>query len=337
MAYFSHSASTDRSRSRAGCGRFRRDRTRFTPAADFLEVRALLSTLVVTNTDDSGPGSLRNAITDAPSGSTIQFANSLKGGTITLTSGVVSINQNLNIDGPGAGKLAVSGGGESQVFDIGSGALVTISGLTITDGLSAVTGVGGGIVNAGNLTLDGTDVTNNQAAGFSASGGGIENDGNLTIKDSEVTGNQANGTIDAAGGGIDNAGTLTIDHSVIANNEVLSSNDGSSVEGGGIFSQFSTTTTIDDSTIANNMAVGGPGDFFGASGAGGAIFGEGGTLTISGSTLSGNEAVGGSNDNEGGSAIGGAIDLEGPSVLNMTNTIVTNNQAIGGRDRKSVV
>ena len=47
MAYFSHSASTDRSRSRGGRGKFRRDRTRFTPAADFLEVRALLSTLVV--------------------------------------------------------------------------------------------------------------------------------------------------------------------------------------------------------------------------------------------------------------------------------------------------
>ncbi len=58
-----------------------------------------MSTLVVTNTHDSGPGSLRNAITDAPSGSTILFANSLKGATIMLTSGVLSINQNLNIDG----------------------------------------------------------------------------------------------------------------------------------------------------------------------------------------------------------------------------------------------
>ena len=262
MAYFSHSASTDRSRSRGGRGTFRRDRTRFTPAADFLEVRALLSTLVVANTNDSGPGSLRQAVADAPSGSTILFANSLKGETITLTSGVLSINQNLNIDGPGAAKLAVSGGGASQVFDIGSSANVTISGLTITDGMSTATGVGGGIVNAGDLTLDGTDVTNNQSAGFFASAGGIDNTGNLTIKDSEVTGNQANGTFFASGGGIENdAGTLTIDHSVIANNEVLSSNDLSSAEGGGIFSQFGTTTTIDDSTIANNMAVGGPGGF----------------------------------------------------------------------------
>ena len=285
MANFSHSASTDRTRFRASRDGFRRGRRRFTPAADFLEVRALLSMLVVANTNDSGAGSLRQAVADAPSGSTILFANSLKGATITLTTGVLSINQNLNIDGPGAAQLAVSGGGASQVFDIGSGALVTISGLTITDG-------SGGIVNAGNLTLDGTDVTNNQAAGFSPSGGGIENDGNLTIKDSEVTGNQANGTIGASGGGIDNAGTLTIDHSVIANNEVLSSSDGSSVEGGGIFSQFSTTTTIDDSTIANNMAVGAPGEFFGANGAGGGIFGDGSTLTISGSTLSGNEEIG---------------------------------------------
>ena len=62
MAYFSHSASMDRSRSRPGCRRFHRARTRFTPAADFLEVRALLSTLVVANTNDSGPGSLRQAV-----------------------------------------------------------------------------------------------------------------------------------------------------------------------------------------------------------------------------------------------------------------------------------
>ncbi len=37
-------------------------RTRFAPVCDWLEVRALLSNIVVTNNDDSGPGSLRQAI-----------------------------------------------------------------------------------------------------------------------------------------------------------------------------------------------------------------------------------------------------------------------------------
>ena len=64
-----------------------RRRTRFAPICDGLEVRALLSNIVVTNNDDSGPGSLRQAITSAPSGATISFANSLRGEAITLSSG----------------------------------------------------------------------------------------------------------------------------------------------------------------------------------------------------------------------------------------------------------
>jgi len=118
--------------------------------------------LVVTNTNDAGAGSLRQAILDAPSGATISFANSLKAQTITPTSGELAINQNLNIDGLGASEQAVSGGGSSSVFDVAGGANVTISGLTITGGV-ADDGFGGGIVNAGNLTLKDSQATGNQA------------------------------------------------------------------------------------------------------------------------------------------------------------------------------
>ena len=154
------------SRHRSGTRRSHRGylgrRIRFAPACDGLEVRALLSTFVVTNTNDSGSGSLRQAILEAPGGSTISFAKALNGQTITLTSGDLQINQSLKINGPGAAELAVSGGGSSQVFDIAGGANVTIKGLTITDGLSDQ-GSGGGIMNSGNLTLDGADVTGNQS------------------------------------------------------------------------------------------------------------------------------------------------------------------------------
>jgi hypothetical protein len=153
---------------------------RSAPSVDGLEVRALLSTLVVTNTHDSGAGSLRQAILDAPSGSTIGFANNLKGQTITLTSGDLSINQNLSISGPGASELAVSGGGASQVFAVAAGANVTISGLTVTDGVSTA-GFGGGIVNAGTLTLKNADVTENEADSDFSAGGGIYNSGTLTL------------------------------------------------------------------------------------------------------------------------------------------------------------
>ncbi len=43
-------------------------RRRFAPVCDGLEVRALLSNIVVTNNDDSGPGSLRQAIASARAG-----------------------------------------------------------------------------------------------------------------------------------------------------------------------------------------------------------------------------------------------------------------------------
>ena len=145
---------------RGAAHRARARRRRFAPALDALEVRALLSSLVVTNTNDSGPGSLRQEIASAASGQTITFSSKLRGQTITLTSGELDINQNLNIDGPGASQLAVSGDDSSEVFNIGSGATVTISGLTITGGNASV---GGGITNAGTLTLNQSTVTGNEA------------------------------------------------------------------------------------------------------------------------------------------------------------------------------
>jgi hypothetical protein len=65
---------------------------------------------VVTNTNDSGRGSLRQAIADAPAGDTISFAPGVTG-AITLTSGAINLTKNVTIQGPGAGTLAPDGGG----------------------------------------------------------------------------------------------------------------------------------------------------------------------------------------------------------------------------------
>jgi hypothetical protein len=62
------------------------------------DYRGTLATITVTNTNDSGPGSLRSAIASAAAGDTIQFASSLASQTITLTSGQLVINKNLTID-----------------------------------------------------------------------------------------------------------------------------------------------------------------------------------------------------------------------------------------------
>ncbi|HVS39628.1 MAG TPA: hypothetical protein VMS17_28990 [Gemmataceae bacterium] len=76
-----------------------------------LEDRLRPSTFTVTNLADSGPGSLRAAITAAnahPGADAIDFAHGLHG-TIGLTSGQLSITDNLSIAGPGENKLTVSG------------------------------------------------------------------------------------------------------------------------------------------------------------------------------------------------------------------------------------
>jgi hypothetical protein len=148
---------------------------RFLPALERMEERTLLSTFIVTNNHDSGTGSLRAAIHAAASGDSIAFSHSLDDSTIALFSGELAINKSLQIQGPGAGRLAVSARGASRVFDITtSGVNVTISGLTIRDGLAAQ---GAGILDqGGSLTLQDDVIEHNQALGVnpgdSAEGGG---------------------------------------------------------------------------------------------------------------------------------------------------------------------
>ena len=89
---------------------------------------------VVTNTNDSGPGSLRCAIASAFTGDTITFAPNV-GPQINLTSGELLIQKDLTIQGPGAKVLTVSGSSLSRVFRV-NGAQVTMSGLTIANGLT---------------------------------------------------------------------------------------------------------------------------------------------------------------------------------------------------------
>src|SRR5712692_4420456 len=119
-------------------------RPRFVPRLEALECRTLPSNFTVLNLADSGSGSLRQAILDAnanPAANVIDFTPGLSG-TITLTSGQLSITNDLTIDGPGASALAVSGNDASRVFLVGSGISVDVEDLTVTHGRA---GNGGGI------------------------------------------------------------------------------------------------------------------------------------------------------------------------------------------------
>src|SRR6266705_625 len=153
--------------------------------------------ITVTNTNDSGPGSLRQALADANDGDTINFAVT---GTIVLTTGELMVNDSITISGPGAANLAVNANAMSRVFHIGSGRTVTISGLTITNG-NATADYGGGIYNDhSSLTVAACRITANSAdfGGGIYTNGGVGNAA-LTLNNCTVSSNLAE-----EGGGIYN-------------------------------------------------------------------------------------------------------------------------------------
>jgi len=170
------------------------------------------ATLLVTNCDDAGPGSLRDTVSfTAMSGDTVDLS-ALPCSTITLTTGAINVDQDdLFLTGPGADALAIDGGGTDRVIaHLGHGKL-TIIDLTITHGKYTATSYGysaygGCLVSLANITLSNSTVSNCVAGGQSgayAFGGGIFARGDLYLLNSVVTSTLASSTIDgAAGGGV---------------------------------------------------------------------------------------------------------------------------------------
>ena len=125
---------------------------------------ARASTVMVTNNADAGPGTLRQAIADAQTNDMITFATALTGSVITLTSGEIVPTKPLTIAGPGAGLLAINGGG--GVYALTSAGLSLFNCTVVGNG---ATKRGGGIRNNGstNLYLHSTLVAGNtDTAGF---------------------------------------------------------------------------------------------------------------------------------------------------------------------------
>jgi hypothetical protein len=322
------------------CRARRPSRRRFLPGVDPMEDRALLSgTLTVTNSHDSGPGSLRAAIAAAPDGDTIKFAGSLRGQTIALTSGELLITTSIDIDGLGSGLVAVSGGGAGRVFEVDAGLDVTISGLTITDGFAP--DEGGGILNDGsNLTLSGDALTRNvasESASSSGAGGALYSlGGTVNISGCQIDDNQALGGAgasafgDAFGGGLDiQGGSASLVDSTLSGNEARGGADsGDGLAGGGaLFTQV--PTGITDCIITDNKAIGG--DDTPNNGAyGGALDIYGSSTTIMGCTISGDQAVGGAGGSGAyiGNAEGGAINDYGS--LTITGSVFDQDQALAG-------
>src|SRR4051794_4042420 len=220
--------------------------------------RAIVSTqagtIPVTNTKDSGDGSLRQAISDATAGATIVFniPTSDRGYdpdtgiyTIALSTAQVTIDKDLTISGPGAKSLNIvrsanPGTPEFTVLSIAANRFVSVTGLAISNGSG---NAGGGVYADQNssLLLDNVVVSGNAAV----SGGGVYCKGGLlNIRNSNISNNSVNGGVGAGivmGNYIENnhsfGGTLHISNSTISGNTVFGAG-----EGAGIFANEATIT-----------------------------------------------------------------------------------------------
>jgi len=168
-----------------------------------------LPTVMVTNNDDSGVGSLRAAIAAVPSGGLIRFAPPTYGSTIVLTSGpLVTGAKTMTIDSSGTQPyIAISALGASRIFEISLSADVTLVNLVLTEGLALTWQGGGGIINYGSLRL--TDCILTRCKAPTGGGGGLEN---WTGADVLIDGN-TRFTFNTAlrGGAIENRNTLVVD------------------------------------------------------------------------------------------------------------------------------
>lgn len=262
----------------------------------------------VTNTNDSGPGSLRAAILAANGRAgedTIPIAAT---GTINLETPLQVIFDNVLIVGPGADSLEVrraAGAADFSIFAFSTGADAdpsSISGLTVSNGGGTLSGdfaLGGGVRNGeGSLTLDRVVVRDNKAGAEGGTnlfveGGGIFSEGPLRLRESVVTENTARASDGAAqtrafGGGVTALGELRVEASTISGNLAEASGDGTLAvaQGGGLIA--GEDVVIERSTISGNTVdAGGAASQIRAQGGGVQAF----EAILDSTTISGNAAI----------------------------------------------
>ncbi len=224
--------------------------TNFTSSSSTIFTQQVCNTsgVMVTNTGDSGTGSLRQAVIDICAGGTITFDASFNTPqTITLTSGEILIDRDITISGTGANLLTINANNLSRAFLI-SGGIVNLSGMTITGGNADGDGNGGAINHTGGtLTLTNSVVSGSTAPNL---GGGVYSIGSLTITGSTISGSTANNAGGATGGGIHAVNLLMLVNSTVSGNFAPNGNN----NGGGVRAE--NNASIISSTITNNSAGG---------------------------------------------------------------------------------
>jgi CSLREA domain-containing protein len=240
----------------------------------------------------------------------------LPGGTYTLRTidndtdgpnGLPSILRTMSISAAAGSTAIIQRADDAPLFRI----LHTVASLGLFDvvlaGGDAGTGEGGGLFNAGSITvLFNTVIRGNKAT----TGGGIFNSDNVFLLLEGVT-VEHNRSVGGSGGGIINNGLLMVTASTIRNN-MTESTGGRGTGGGGILNQGG-AMTIEGSSVIGNSSQGGAGL------GGGGIRNDQGTLTITNSTISENESIPGNGR-------GGGINNTA-AILNLNNVTITKNRA----------
>ncbi|MGL5508665.1 MAG: choice-of-anchor Q domain-containing protein, partial [Microcoleaceae cyanobacterium] len=291
-----------------------------------------MATITVNNTNDTGDGSLRAAITTARSGDIINFASGLANQTITLNSQLtIPMSKNLTIDGINSPNLSISGNNQTRIFYVDANyattTALTLKNLHIMNGYTP--NQGGAILTGqkGILDLENMKFTNNVA---DEEGGAIyaAYEGYLTVKNSKFDANKSTAkNKERAGGAISFHGpnNLTITGSEFTNNEGIN---------GGAINNLVGRLTITDSKFLNNsttkayFATGQPNSFL--RGFGGALYTDraslaedpnGGTISISNTVFEGNKGKG-----EGGAAY---IFTGSNDQVKIDQTVFQNNEIQG--------
>jgi beta-glucanase (GH16 family) len=263
--------------------------------------------ITVANLDNTGDGSLREAVADIAEGGIITFDPALAGGTVNLLA-PITLMRDVTIDASDAPGIALDGQATDRVLIVDPGATATVSYVTMQNGFGFQ--LAGCVLNNGSLTLDHVTVTGclmtTDAGDFWQGGGGIYSGDGATLN--------------------------LIDSTVADNN--------SGWAGGGVYSFFNTTTNVERSTISGNVAqdVGGGFRLLGNGNVvnstvsgntsigwhGGGFFLTDGASSILNSTITGNTAPAGT---AGGLFVGTFTDAG--ATADLQNTIVANNGDFG--------
>ncbi|MGH7169237.1 MAG: Ig-like domain repeat protein, partial [Gemmataceae bacterium] len=307
-----------------------RQERQFRPCLEVLEDRTLLTAYMVTLATDgnangggqqdnanANSGDLRWCLTQADNaaGNTITFANQVSGKIIDLQAALPDISQNMTIaPAAGVGVTVERPNGANtnfRIFTVDKGDNVTLGAFTIQGGSA---GIGGGILNYGILTLQGTTVKKNTTTSdndYPAAGGGIANyNGSLILNGASIILNQAvsgPGQPASIGGGIYNLGTV----STAAGAPLLSLTGNQATYGAAIANDNNSSASLNNVQFTNNIAQDSGGGIWNNSEA---------SLNIQNSTFTGNQAVG---------SWGGGIYTAGIAAINQ-NTFTNNSAGLQG-------